>query len=64
MRSTLPDSIPVARELLLKLSEDFPVYMARGNIECRMKTFSRRLPESDTDYEEELVKGGIKILSQ
>ena len=57
---TLPHSIPVARELLLKLSEDFPVYMALGNHECRMKL----QPETAriyTDYEEELVKGGIKI---
>ena len=57
---TLPHSIPVARELLLKLSEEFPVYMALGNHECRMKL----QPETAriyTDYEEELVKGGIKI---
>ena len=48
---TLPHSIPVARELLLKLSEDFPVYMALGNHECRMKL----QPETAriyTDYEE------------
>ena len=58
---TLSQSIFVARELLLKLSEEFPVYMALGNHECRMKL----QPETEriyTDYEEELVKCGIKIL--
>nr|WP_294524510.1 metallophosphoesterase [uncultured Blautia sp.] len=58
---TLPESIPVAKELLLSLAKEFPVYMALGNHECRMKL----QPETAriyTDYEKELEKSGIKIL--
>lgn len=58
---TLPETIPAARELLLALAREFPVYMSLGNHECKMK----RQPETGqiyTDYEAELKKGGVQIL--
>lgn len=54
--------VDVARDLLLKLVEEYPIYHAMGNHELRLKNYPHQYGSLYKDYEVPLKEAGVEFL--